>query len=79
METYNHWKSVYQLRRNIKLDVKQKGLVSVDSCFENIKTLQQLIKNRRFNGKEYNIVFIDLAKVFDTVSHKFTVNGLKYK
>ena len=79
METYNHWKSVYQLRRNIKLDVKQKGFVSVDGCFENIKTLQQLIKNQRLNGKEYNIVFIDFAKAFDTVSHKFTVNDLKCK
>ena len=79
METYNHWKSVYQLRRNIKLDVKQKGFVSVDGCFENIKTLQQLIKNQRLNGKEYNIFFIDFAKAFDAVSHKFTVNDLKCK
>ena len=79
MATYNHWKSVYQLGRNIKLNVRQKGFVPVDGCFENVKTLQQLIKNQHLNGKEYNIIFTDLAKAFDTVSHKSTVNGLKCK
>ena len=33
-----------QLRRNITLDERQKDFVSVNGCFETVKTLQQVIK-----------------------------------
>ena len=52
--------------QNITLDERQKGFVLVDGCFENIKILQQVIKEQRKKRKEYNIVFLDLAKAFDT-------------
>lgn len=29
-----------------------------------------MIKQKRKRGKEYNLVFIDLAKAFETVSYK---------
>ena len=44
-----------------------------------MKILQQVIKQQRKRRKEYNLVFIDLAKAFDTVSHKSIKKGLQRK
>lgn len=55
-----------RLMQNITLDERQKGFVLVDGCFENIKILQQVIKEQRKKRKEYKVVFLDLAKAFDT-------------
>ena len=68
-----------RLRKNIILDERQKGFVPVDGCYENVKILQQVIKQQRRKRKEYNIVFLDLAKAFDTVSHSSIKKGLKRK
>ena len=61
------------------MDERQKGFVPVDGCFQNVKILQQIIKQQRKCKKEYNIVFLDLAKAFDTVSHKSITNGMTRK
>ena len=68
-----------RLRANVKLDERQKGFVPVDGCFQNVKILQQVIKQQRKRKKEYNIVFLDLAKAFETVSHKSIKNGMRRK
>lgn len=68
-----------RLRQNITLDEKEKGFVPVHGCFENKKILQQVIKGQRKKQKEYNIVFLDLRKAFDTVSHNSIEKGLKRK
>ena len=57
-----------RLWENITLDDRQKGFVPVDGCFENVKTLQQVIKQQRKRHKEINIVFLGLAKAFDAMS-----------
>ena len=61
------------LRANIKLGDRQKDFVPV--CFENVKILQNIIKQQRRKRKEYNIVFLDLAKAFDLVSHQSIRKG----
>ena len=68
-----------RLTKNIMLDERQKGFVPVDGCFENVKIIQQIVKQQRGNRKEYNLVFIDLAKAFNTVSHLSIEKGLKRK
>ena len=68
-----------KLQQNITLDERQKGLIPVDGCFENVETLQQVIKQQRKRRKEINIVFLDLAKAFDTISHKIIRKGLMRK
>ena len=68
-----------RLRSNIKLDERQKGFVPVNGCYENVKILQQMIKRSRNSRREYNLVFIDLAKAFNTVSHKSIEKGLRRK
>ena len=65
-----------RLRANIKLGDRQKDFVPVDGCFENVKILQNIIKQQRRKRKEYNIVFLDLAKAFDLVSHQSIRKGL---
>lgn len=59
-----------QASNNIILDERQKGFAPVDGCFQNVKILQQIIKQQRKHKQEYKIVFLDLAKAFDTISHK---------
>ena len=67
------------MREKIQFDERQKVFVPVDGCFENVQTLQQIIKSQRQRKKEYNIVLTDLAKAFDTVSQKSISIGLKRK
>lgn len=64
---------------NVTLDGTQRGFVPVDGCFQNVKILQQIIKQQRKCRKEYNIVFLYLAKAFDTVSHKSIAKRLRRK
>ena len=68
-----------RLRKNTELDEWQKGFVPVDGCFENVKILQEAIKQQKQKKREYNIVFVDLAKAFDTVSHRSIEKGLRRK
>ena len=53
----------------ITLNVRQKAFVPVDGCLENTLLLDFLIKYLRRGGKNLNLVGIDLAKAFDSVSH----------
>lgn len=65
-----------RLRAIIILDERQKDFVPVHGCFQNVKILQQVIKQQRRRKKEYNILFLDLAKAFNTISHKAIEKGL---
>ena len=67
------------LRKNIKLDERQKGFLPVDGCFENVQILKEVIKQQRKKRREYNLAFKDLAKAFDTVSYKSIEKGLRRK
>ena len=44
-----------------------------------MKILQNIIKQQKKKRKEYNIVFLDLAKAFDSVSHQSVRKGLARK
>ena len=68
-----------RLRQNVELDERQKGFVPIDGCFQNVKILQEVIKQQRKKRREYNLVFIDLAKAFDTVSHLSIKKGMRRK
>ena len=58
-----------RLNRVITLNERQKAFVPVDGCLQNTLLLDHLIKEARSNGKSLNLVGIDLAKAFDSVSH----------
>ena len=59
-----------KLRMVIKLSARQKAFVPLDGCYQNVKLVQHAIKTHRKNKAEFNLVFLDLAKAFDTVSHE---------
>lgn len=68
-----------RIRQNVKLEERQKGFIPVDGCFENVKILQGIIKQQRKRRREYNLVFNDLEKAFDTVSHLSIEKGMRRK
>ncbi|GCC43740.1 hypothetical protein chiPu_0027939, partial [Chiloscyllium punctatum] len=62
----------------VNINPRQKGfLASTPSCNENIPILQNIIKGSEKNRKELAVVFVYLAKAFDSVSHKLLTDSLK--
>ncbi|KAF2880860.1 hypothetical protein ILUMI_25315 [Ignelater luminosus] len=59
------------------LHPNQRGFRAVDGVFLNTLTLENLIKSRRANVKPYHLLFLDLAKAFDTVSHNSIERALR--
>ena len=68
-----------KIRINFSLGERQKGFVPVDGCYKNVKILQQTSKQQKKRRKKYHLVFIDLAKAFNSVSDKSIEKGLKRK
>ena len=68
-----------RLRKEIKLNNRQKGFVQVDGCFENFSILKKVIENQRKKKKAYQIFFLNLAKAFDTFSHESIKKALMRK
>jgi hypothetical protein len=58
-----------RIRHLMKLNPRQKAFVPVDGCFENVAILQETVSSSWRSKKETNVVFLDLAKAFDTVRH----------
>lgn len=51
---------------NVDIKSCRKGFVHTDRFYSNVKVLQQAICTRQWNGKEVNIVFLDLEKALET-------------
>lgn len=70
-----------RLTNTIALDPRQKAFLPTDGCAENIFCLDMILKYHRQNFKPLYMASIDIAKAFDSVSHKsirdtLTVMGL---
>ncbi len=65
-----------RLRQKVKLDVRQKAFTPVDGCYENVKTIQQVIRTSQKKRRELNLLFLDLSKAFDTILHESIRMGL---
>ena len=68
-----------RLRKKITINERQKAFVPMDGCFENVKILQTVMKQSKKQKRELNIVFLDLAKAFDTVLHTSISKALERK
>ncbi|NWR08420.1 POLR protein, partial [Paradoxornis webbianus] len=55
---------------------RQKGFTRASGCSENLKLLQLLVKHCKREKRELAVVFVDIAKAFDTVSHQHIISGL---
>ncbi|NXY12788.1 POLR protein, partial [Atrichornis clamosus] len=61
------------------LNPRQRGFISAAGCSENLKLLQTIIRTAKKEKKELGVVFVDIAKAFDTVSHQHILSGLKQR
>jgi hypothetical protein len=61
--------------KDVPLNPRQR--VEAPGCSENGFLLQRIQKHVKRNRKRLSVVFLDLAKAFDTVSHKHIQQGLK--
>jgi hypothetical protein len=60
-----------------KINPRQRGFIEASGCSENSTLLSAVIDDAKRNHKELHVTFLDLAKAFDTVSHKHIVAGLE--
>ncbi|NXI29103.1 PO21 protein, partial [Sterrhoptilus dennistouni] len=65
-----------RLSRACAIQSRQRGFMSASSCSENLKLLQLLVKSAKQEHCHLGVVFVDIAKAFDTVSHRHIIAGL---
>ncbi|GCB70372.1 hypothetical protein scyTo_0010770 [Scyliorhinus torazame] len=62
----------------VGINPRQKGfLAATPGCNENIAILDNIIKGAKKNRKDLAVVFVDLAKAFDSVGHKLIAKALQ--
>ncbi|GCB69751.1 hypothetical protein scyTo_0005536 [Scyliorhinus torazame] len=67
-----------RLSETVWINPRQKGfLAATHGCNENIAILENIIKGAKKNRKDLAVVFVDLAKAFDSVGHKLIVKALQ--
>ncbi|GCB59891.1 hypothetical protein scyTo_0014065 [Scyliorhinus torazame] len=67
-----------RLSETVWINPRQKGfLAATPGCNENIAILENIIKGAKKNRKDHTVVFVDLAKAFNSVGHKLIVKALQ--
>ncbi|NXM45434.1 PO21 protein, partial [Gymnorhina tibicen] len=65
-----------RLARACPINRRQQGFISASGCSENLKMLQLLVKSAKQEHQDLGVVFVDIAKAFDTVCHQHIIAGL---
>ncbi|NXT94498.1 POLR protein, partial [Anhinga rufa] len=68
-----------RLTKACPINPRQSGFIRSADCSENLKLLQLLIRNAKREHRPLGVVFVDLAKAFNTISHSHIVLALKQK
>ncbi|KAJ7417326.1 hypothetical protein WISP_65029 [Willisornis vidua] len=68
-----------RLAKACPLSPRQRGFIRAAGCSENLKLLQILIRHTKREHRELGVVFVDISKAFDTVSHQHILMGLAQK
>ncbi|NXB41564.1 PO21 protein, partial [Eulacestoma nigropectus] len=58
---------------------RQRGFIRAAGCSENLKLLQTIIRSAKKEHRPLGVVFVDIAKAFDTVSHQHILHVLKQR
>uniref|UniRef100_A0A8C3SAH1 Reverse transcriptase n=1 Tax=Chelydra serpentina TaxID=8475 RepID=A0A8C3SAH1_CHESE len=58
-----------RLAKACPLNARQRGFIAAPGCSENLKILQTITKQAKKEKKPLGVVFVDIAKAFDSVSH----------
>lgn len=92
LEDVNNWRpltissSVLRLYTNLlarrvlnscALNPRQRGFIAASGCSENSFLLSEMIDHAKKMRRQLCVTFLDLAKAFDTVSHKHFIAGLR--
>uniref|UniRef100_W5NKD0 Reverse transcriptase domain-containing protein n=1 Tax=Lepisosteus oculatus TaxID=7918 RepID=W5NKD0_LEPOC len=67
-----------RLEKACPINQRQRGF-RASGCSENLATLQYLLENAKKSHKQIAVVFIDIAKAFDSVSHDHIFQVLRQK
>ncbi|NXJ31183.1 PO21 protein, partial [Dicrurus megarhynchus] len=65
-----------RLTKVCPMNPRQRGFIHAAGRSENLKLLQLLVKHAKKEHKELGIVFVDIAKAFDTVCHQHIIMSL---
>ena len=65
-----------RFEKQLPYNIRQKGFMKGDGVAENITILCSLIKDCQENLKPLNLVYLDVKKAFDSVSHKTVLLAL---
>lgn len=60
-----------------KINERQRGFIKASGCAENGFLIEKVIEHAKKNRNPLCVAFLDLAKAFDTVSHKHITAGLQ--
>ncbi|KAJ7428232.1 hypothetical protein WISP_01485 [Willisornis vidua] len=68
-----------RLSKACPINPRQRGFIRAPGCSENLKLLQLLIRHAKREHRELGVVFVDIAKAFDTVGHQHIIMALKQR
>ncbi|NXF36716.1 POLR protein, partial [Nyctibius bracteatus] len=68
-----------RLTKACPINPRQRGFIRSACCSENLKLLQLLLRCAKREHQLLGVVFVDLAKAFDTVSHSYIIAALKQR
>uniref|UniRef100_W5M4C0 ribonuclease H n=1 Tax=Lepisosteus oculatus TaxID=7918 RepID=W5M4C0_LEPOC len=68
-----------RLKRACPINQRQRGFIKASGCSENLTTLQYILENAKKSCKQITVVFIDIAKAFESVSHDHIFQVLRQK
>ncbi|NXL82873.1 POLR protein, partial [Leptocoma aspasia] len=66
-----------RLAKACPLNPRQRGFIRAAGCSENLKLLQSIIRSAKKEHRPLGVVFVDIAKAFDTVSHQHILHSLQ--
>ncbi|NXN03847.1 POLR protein, partial [Sylvia borin] len=66
-----------RLTKACPLNPRQKGFIQAAGCSENLQLLQSIIWSAKKEHRPLGVVFMNIAKAFDTVSHQHILHGLQ--
>ncbi|NXA00845.1 PO22 protein, partial [Nesospiza acunhae] len=66
-----------KLTKACPLNPRQRGFIRAVGCSENLKLLQTIIQSAKGEHKALGVVFVDMAKAFDTVSQQHILHALQ--
>ncbi|NXT62023.1 POLR protein, partial [Chaetops frenatus] len=65
-----------RLTRACPISPRQRGFIRASGCSENLWLLQLVVKHAKREHCELGVVFVDIAKAFDTICHQHIITGL---